>query len=201
MGESVSTNTRSCSGGPRGGGGNFGIVTGFEFELHPVGPEVATCLVFYPGDRLAEVLRAYRGFVADAPDEISTLVFADPLADLSGTMPYTEFQQLLDGDYPDECATTGSRCTWTDSRTSPSTASHTGPGPRPRRSRPCLAAGRCDRRRRYRGGRRDGADHLRPDLRATGRVEGRARSDEPVPAESERRAVGGRPGRRRVNCG
>jgi hypothetical protein len=65
--------------GLRGGGGNFGVVTGFEFELHPVGPEVATCLVFYPGDRLTEVLMAYREFIAGATDEISTFVFAGEL--------------------------------------------------------------------------------------------------------------------------
>jgi FAD/FMN-containing dehydrogenase len=130
--------------GLRGGGGNFGIVTGFEFELHPVGPDVATCLVFYPSDQLADCLRAYREYVDSAPDEVSTLVFAgelpdeelfedddvhrqkfaimgcyagavddgtralsplrelaEPIADFSGVMPYTELQQILDEDYPD----------------------------------------------------------------------------------------------------
>jgi len=100
--------------------------------------------VFYPGDRLTEILQAYRAFVADAPPEISTLVFAgelpeeelfppewvhegkfaimgcyagpaaegesalaplreftEPIADFSGVVPYAEFQQLLDEDYPD----------------------------------------------------------------------------------------------------
>ncbi|WP_224336363.1 FAD-binding oxidoreductase [Haloprofundus halobius] len=69
--------------GIRGGGGNFGIVTGFEFDLHPVGPEVVMCLVFYPGDRMAECLRAYREYVAAAPPEVSTLT-------LSGVMPDEE---------------------------------------------------------------------------------------------------------------
>ncbi|MFC4542087.1 FAD-binding oxidoreductase [Halosolutus amylolyticus] len=67
--------------GLRGGGGNFGVVTGFEFDLHPVGPEVATCLVFYPGDRLAECLRAYREYVASAPAEVSTLTTAGVMPD------------------------------------------------------------------------------------------------------------------------
>ncbi len=130
--------------GLRGGGGNFGVVTGFEFDLHPVGPEVATCLVFYPGERAAECLAAYREYVASAPDAVSTLtstgvmydeeLFADdvvgdlkfgvigcyagppeegeralaplrglgdPVADFSDVLPYVDFQQMLDADYPD----------------------------------------------------------------------------------------------------
>ena len=67
--------------GLRGGGGNFGVVTGFEFDLHPVGPEVATCVVFYPGDRMAEILRAYREYVASAPDDVSTLTTAGVMPD------------------------------------------------------------------------------------------------------------------------
>ncbi|MDZ5811701.1 FAD-binding oxidoreductase [Halorubrum sp. AD140] len=130
--------------GLRGGGGNFGVVTGFEFDLHPVGPDVAICLVFYSGDRMVEVLEAYRDYVADAPPEVSLLTLSgvipdgelfpaddvdklkiaiagcyagsvadgeqalapvreivEPIADFSGTMPYVEFQQLFDEDYPD----------------------------------------------------------------------------------------------------
>ena len=60
--------------GLRGGGGNFGIVTSFEFDLHPVGPTVAAGPVFYPGDRAEEIMRFYRDFARDVPDELSTLV-------------------------------------------------------------------------------------------------------------------------------
>jgi FAD/FMN-containing dehydrogenase len=60
--------------GLRGGGGNFGVVTSFEFQLHPVGPMVTGGGVFYPGDRAGEVLRAYRDWAATAPEELSTLV-------------------------------------------------------------------------------------------------------------------------------
>ncbi len=67
--------------GLRGGGGNFGVVTGFEFDLHPVGPDVATCLVFYPGTQLAECLRGYREYVATAPEEVSTLTSAGVMPD------------------------------------------------------------------------------------------------------------------------
>ncbi len=60
--------------GLRGGGGNFGIVTSFEFDLHPVGPTVTAGPVFYPGERAEEVMRFYRDFVQDLPDELTTLV-------------------------------------------------------------------------------------------------------------------------------
>ncbi len=59
----------------RGGGGNFGIVTTFEYRLHPVGPEVMFTFVFHDGERMAEALRFYRDFVATAPDEVNSLVF------------------------------------------------------------------------------------------------------------------------------
>ncbi|MHC3439111.1 FAD-binding oxidoreductase [Natrialbaceae archaeon A-gly3] len=67
--------------GLRGGGGNFGVVTGFEFDLHPVGPEVATGFVVYPAERMAECLRAYREYVSSAPQEVSTLTSAGVLPD------------------------------------------------------------------------------------------------------------------------
>ena len=60
--------------GLRGGGGNFGVVTSFEFDLHPVGPTVAAGPVFYPGDRAEEIMRFYREFTRELPDELSTLV-------------------------------------------------------------------------------------------------------------------------------
>jgi FAD/FMN-containing dehydrogenase len=55
----------------RGGGGNFGVVTSFEFELHPVGPEVYAGLVVYPFAQAQKVLRAWRDFTAGAPDELT----------------------------------------------------------------------------------------------------------------------------------
>jgi FAD/FMN-containing dehydrogenase len=59
--------------GIRGGGGNFGVVTSFEYRLYPIGPEVMFCFVLYPGDRAKEVLRFCDEYVAQAPDEISPL--------------------------------------------------------------------------------------------------------------------------------
>ena len=58
----------------QGGGGNFGIVTRFEYRLHPVGPEVLAGVVLYPAEQASEVLRSYREFVAGAPDELTTIV-------------------------------------------------------------------------------------------------------------------------------
>jgi FAD/FMN-containing dehydrogenase len=128
----------------RGGGGSAGIVTSFEYRLHPVGPEVMVCFVLYAGDRTAEVLRSsdeYTRRVGDDvspvgvlgrvpavdlfPDEAHGLPYVallavhpgtpdvgeaalaplrelgDPIADLSGPMPYVDAQKLLNEDYPD----------------------------------------------------------------------------------------------------
>src|SRR4051812_21237698 len=60
--------------GLRGGGGNFGIVTSLEYQLHPVGPMLTSGAVFYPADTAGDVLRAYRDWTATAPDETTTLV-------------------------------------------------------------------------------------------------------------------------------
>jgi FAD/FMN-containing dehydrogenase len=128
----------------RGGGGNFGVVTSFEYSLYPVGPEVFVCFVFYPMARAGKVLQACERFLDEAPDEVSPLgvlgrvpeadefpveshgdpyvallapypgdpdegenalaplrELGDPIGDLSGRMPYTEAQSVLDEDYPD----------------------------------------------------------------------------------------------------
>jgi FAD/FMN-containing dehydrogenase len=58
----------------RGGGGNFGVVTSFRFALHPLGPNVLAGPVFWAADDTADVLRFYRDFVAEAPDELGTVV-------------------------------------------------------------------------------------------------------------------------------
>lgn len=55
----------------RGGSGNFGVVTRFEFRLHPVGPNVLSGLIVYPLSEAKAVLRQYREFMAKAPDELS----------------------------------------------------------------------------------------------------------------------------------
>jgi FAD/FMN-containing dehydrogenase len=54
----------------KGGGGNFGVVTGLEFQLHEVGPLLYGGMMFFPIDAAVDLLKAYRGFMEDAPDEI-----------------------------------------------------------------------------------------------------------------------------------
>jgi FAD/FMN-containing dehydrogenase len=54
----------------KGGGGNFGVVTGFEFRLHDVGPLVYGGMMFFPIDAATDLLRAYRAFMEGAPDEV-----------------------------------------------------------------------------------------------------------------------------------
>ena len=58
--------------GIRGGSGNFGIVTEFEFRLHPLGPIVLAGLMVFGVDRAPEVLRRWRDWADGAPDEVST---------------------------------------------------------------------------------------------------------------------------------
>jgi FAD/FMN-containing dehydrogenase len=58
----------------RGGGGNFGIVTSFEFKLHPLGPEVLSGLVVHPLEKARELLPEFRRIANEAPDELTTWV-------------------------------------------------------------------------------------------------------------------------------
>jgi FAD/FMN-containing dehydrogenase len=57
----------------RGGGGNFGIVTSFEYRLHRVGPAMLAGPIFHSLEHAAALLRFYRDFIADAPDELMTV--------------------------------------------------------------------------------------------------------------------------------
>jgi FAD/FMN-containing dehydrogenase len=56
--------------GIRGGGGNFGVVTSFEFQAHELGPVLLSGLVAWPLEQAPDVLRFYRDFAAAAPDEL-----------------------------------------------------------------------------------------------------------------------------------
>lgn len=55
----------------QGGGGNFGVVTRFEFRLHLVGPDVLSGLIVYPLSEAKQVLQQYREFIMNAPDELA----------------------------------------------------------------------------------------------------------------------------------
>jgi FAD/FMN-containing dehydrogenase len=58
----------------RGGGGNFGVATSFEFKLHPVGPELVSGLIVHPFARARELLAGYREVASAAPDELTIWV-------------------------------------------------------------------------------------------------------------------------------
>jgi len=69
--------------GVRGGGGNFGVITSFEFQVHPIGPTVMFLLPVYRAEDAPRVMRGWRDFMATAPDEIggSLVEFATVPAD------------------------------------------------------------------------------------------------------------------------
>jgi len=66
----------------RGGGGNFGVVTAFEFQAHPLGPTVMFALAMYAASDAAQILPAWRAWTAELPDEVTSRV-------LFWTMPAT----------------------------------------------------------------------------------------------------------------
>ena len=75
-----STENQDLYWGLRSGGGNFGIVTSFEYQLHPVGPMVLAGMAVYPFDKAREVLAFYDKFSRQIPDEVNTIgiIFTSP---------------------------------------------------------------------------------------------------------------------------
>ena len=68
----------------QGGGGNFGVVTSFEYDVHPVGPMVIGGLIAFPFDQARDVLRRYRDFTASLPDELTAFCVLVHAPDGSG---------------------------------------------------------------------------------------------------------------------
>ena len=62
--------------GIRGGGGNFGIATALEYDLHPVGPIVLAGPIYWPLDEAPKVLRVLREFAPEAPDDLGVMIMA-----------------------------------------------------------------------------------------------------------------------------
>ncbi len=62
----------------RGGGGNFGVVTGIDYLLHPVGPEIVGGMVAWPGSEAARALELYRTLAEKAPPELTLVFFMRP---------------------------------------------------------------------------------------------------------------------------
>lgn len=91
--------------GLRGGGGNFGIVTEFEFQLHPFGPDVMMVFVLHDGEgeNMANALRFYRDFATSAPDEVSSIAACgivpphDPFPEDIHNHPFVLFGALYAG--------------------------------------------------------------------------------------------------------
>ncbi|BCJ31319.1 FAD-binding oxidoreductase [Actinocatenispora sera] len=72
----------------RGGGGNFGVVTGFRYRMHPV-RDIMAGIFFYPLDRAADVLAAYDSYIADAPAELG----AFPAFQIAPPLPFIPPQE------------------------------------------------------------------------------------------------------------
>ncbi len=128
----------------RGGGGNFGVVTAFEFRAHPIGPEVWFLGAMYAMSQAKRIVQFLERFMRQAPEELAVLAslwsapndesiqpehrgqpvivllgcysgpfekgeraiqplreLCEPVADLSGPMPFAQVQCSLDADYPD----------------------------------------------------------------------------------------------------
>jgi FAD/FMN-containing dehydrogenase len=62
----------------RGGGGNFGVVTGIDYSLYPVGPEVVGGIVAWPASEAPRVLELYRALAGSAPPELTLVVLMRP---------------------------------------------------------------------------------------------------------------------------
>lgn len=85
--------------GVRGGGGNFGVVTSFEYRLHPVGP-VLGGMSIYPMAKAREVLRFFHEFSSTVPDELSTFaaLLTTPDGDLAVAIAVCYCGSLEEGD-------------------------------------------------------------------------------------------------------
>lgn len=70
-----------------GGGGNFGVVTSFEYRAYPVGPEVYFALVVHPRHRVGEVLREFRRWAPTAPDEVTAMAVLWHAPEMDGIPP------------------------------------------------------------------------------------------------------------------
>jgi FAD/FMN-containing dehydrogenase len=79
----------------RGGGGNFGVVSSFRFALHPIGPTVIAGPVFWAAEDTTDVLRFYRDFVTDAPDELGNVVRLGTIPPVPGVAEDLHFRPAI----------------------------------------------------------------------------------------------------------
>jgi FAD/FMN-containing dehydrogenase len=80
----------------RGGGGNFGVVTSMELRLHAVGPDVLAGQIIYPFERAGGMLRFFRQFMADAPDDFQCYPFMFRVPPIDAFPAETHGQPVLD---------------------------------------------------------------------------------------------------------
>jgi FAD/FMN-containing dehydrogenase len=78
----------------RGGGGNFGVVTSFEFACYPVGPMIFLNAVMYPAEDITAVLRGWRDYMDTAPEDISSNVIVWTLPDAEAFPPHVRGQAV-----------------------------------------------------------------------------------------------------------
>ena len=79
----------------RGGGGNFGIVTSFEFRLHPIAPELMFCSPLYPEADAPAIIAAWRDFMATAPEQLCSVVEFSTIPDSDDFPPETHGARVL----------------------------------------------------------------------------------------------------------
>ena len=79
----------------RGGGGNFGIVTSFEFRLHPIAPELMFCAPFYPVADAARIIAAWRDFVATSSERFASVVEFSTIPESPDFPPETHGERVL----------------------------------------------------------------------------------------------------------
>lgn len=79
----------------RGGGGNFGVVTRFEFALHPVGPQITAGLIVYPFDQARSVLQQYRDAVASMTPDLTVWAVLRKAPPLPFLAPQVHGQDVL----------------------------------------------------------------------------------------------------------
>jgi len=80
----------------RGGAGNFGVVTSMQLRLHEVGPQVLAGQIIYPFDNAAELFRAYRDFMATAPNEFQCYAFCFRIPPIEVFPKSTHGQPVID---------------------------------------------------------------------------------------------------------
>jgi len=103
----------------RGGGANFGVVSSFEFRMHPVGPMVLAGLIVHPFVRAKELLAGYRDVAAKAPDELTVWVVlrqAPPLPFLPAEVHGKEIVAFAVCYTRTRASANWSRCARSDSR-------------------------------------------------------------------------------------